>query len=402
MSNLDSLLEHENIVRLPYGEKHVTLIGTAHISRESAELVHRVITHEKPDTVCVELCPTRLQSLRDREMWKNMDIVKVIREKKTFILFLNFLLTSVQRRMAQGMDVKPGLEMLTALDAAERQHARIEPIDRDLRITLTRVWRLMGLKTRIKLFSQLMASLFEEEPQISAEQVEALKQKGALEILLDEIGKVLPGIKQYLIDERDLYMVARIRQVPGKHIVAVVGAGHIPGMLQNWEKTDIDLNALEQIPPPNFLERTLQWLIPALLLVLLAAGFFVGGRSEVSWQNGLQGLLGWTVVTGGLAGMGALLAWAHPLTILASIISAPITTLHPLLGVGYVAGLVEASLRKPRVLDFEALHEDIQTLKGWWKNQVTRILLVVLFSSLGASLGTFLGYGWLLQHLLGR
>lgn len=355
MSEIALPLEHENIVRLCYGDKQVTLIGTAHISRESAELVQQVIAYEQPDTVCVELCPARLQSLRDQEAWRNMDIVKVIREKKTFVLFLNFLLTSVQRRMARNMDVKPGLEMLAAIDAAESQWARTEVIDRDVRTTLTRVWRLMGFWTRMKLFSQILGSLFEEETEISAEQVEALKQKGALEILLDEMGQILPGVKKYLIDERDLYMVAKIRQAPGQKLVAVVGAGHVPGMLKNWENMEIDLPALEQIPPPGLWAQILQWLIPALVVVLLVAGFFVGDKSGASWEKGVQGILGWTVVTGGLAGIGALLARAHPLTVLASVASAPITTLHPLIGVGYVAGLVEAWLRKPRVLDFEAL-----------------------------------------------
>ncbi|PIQ26283.1 TraB family protein [bacterium (Candidatus Blackallbacteria) CG17_big_fil_post_rev_8_21_14_2_50_48_46] len=395
----EQALEHENILRINQGNKQVILIGTAHISRESAKLVQEVIAHEQPDTVCVELCPSRLQSLRDQEAWKNMDIVKVIREKKTFVLFLNFLLTSIQRRMARNMDVKPGLEMLAALESAEALGAQTEVIDRDVRTTLTRVWRLMGFFTRLKIFNQILASLFEEEEEISAEEVEALKQKGALELLLDEMGQVLPGVKKHLIDERDLYMVEKIRQAPGQKLVAVVGAGHVPGMIRNWENPAIDLDELDQIPPAGWVSQTLQWFIPALVIVLLIAGFFVGGKQGVTWEKGLQGILGWTVVTGGLAGIGALLARAHPLTILASIASAPITTLHPLIGVGYVAGLVEAWLKKPRVKDFESLHEDIQSFKGWQQNQVTRILLVVILSSLGASLGTFIGYGWLIDNL---
>jgi pheromone shutdown-related protein TraB len=402
MSEHPSPLEHENILRLQQGPKSVTLIGTAHISRESAALVQQVIAQEKPDTVCLELCPARLQSLRDQEAWKNMDIVKVIREQKTFVLFLNFLLTSIQRRMARHMEVKPGLEMLAALETAEAQAAHVEVIDRDVRTTLTRVWRLMGFWTRLKLFSQVLGSLFEEQEEISAEQVEALKQKGALELLLDEMGQFMPGVKKHLIDERDLYMVAKIRQAPGQSVVAVVGAGHVPGMLKNWDNQAIDLPALDQIPPPGKLSKILQWLLPALVIVLLAAGFFVGGKHGVTWEKGLKGLLGWTLVTGGLAGTGSLLAGAHPLTILSALFSAPITTLHPLIGVGHVAGLVEAWLRKPRVVDFEALHEDIQSLRGWRRNQVTRILLVVILSSLGASLGTFIGYGWLLENLFGR
>lgn len=392
-------IEHDNIVRLKHGGKSITLIGTAHISKESAELVKQVIEAERPDTVCVELCNSRLQSLKDQEAWKNMDIIKVIREKKTFVLFLNFLLTSIQRRMARNMDVKPGLEMITALEVAEAQAAQTAVIDREVRTTLTRVWRLMGFWTRMKIFSQILASLFEEEEEISSEQIEALKQKGALELLLDEMGQILPGVKKHLIDERDLYMVEKIRQAPGQTLVAVVGAGHVPGMLAHWEDKAISLEELDQVPPPSALSQVMQWLIPALVVALLVAGFFVGGKQGTTWEKGLKGLAGWTVVTGGLAGLGALLARAHPLTILASVLSAPITTLHPLIGVGYVAGLVEAWLRKPRVKDFEALHEDIQSMQGWWRNQVTRILLVVLLSSVGASLGTFIGYGWLIENL---
>lgn len=399
MSEERTLIEHDNIVRLKHGDKSITLIGTAHISKESAELVRQVIEAERPDTVCVELCQSRLQSLKDQEAWKNMDIIKVIREKKTFVLFLNFLLTSIQRRMARNMDVKPGQEMITALEVAEQQSAHTAVIDREVRTTLTRVWRLMGFWTRMKIFSQILGSLFEEDEEISSEQIEALKQKGALELLLDEMGQILPGIKKHLIDERDLYMVEKIRQAPGQSLVAVVGAGHVPGMLAHWEDAAISLEELDQLPPPSLLSQIMQWLIPALVVVLLVAGFFVGGKQGTTWEKGLKGLAGWTVVTGGLAGIGTLLARAHPLTILASVLSAPITTLHPLIGVGYVAGLVEAWLRKPRVKDFEALHEDIQSMKGWWRNQVTRILLVVLLSSLGASLGTFIGYGWLIENL---
>jgi pheromone shutdown-related protein TraB len=399
MSEQNQLLEHDNIVRLSYENKTITLIGTAHISQESADLVQKVIEAERPDTVCVELCASRLQSLRDQEAWKKMDIVSVIREKKTFVLFLNFLLTSIQRRMAKNMAVKPGLEMMVALETADKQEAQTAVIDREVRTTLTRVWRLMGFWTRMKIFSQILASLFEEEEEISSEQIEALKQKGALELLLDEMGQILPGVKKHLIDERDLYMIEKIRQAPGEKLVAVVGAGHVPGMVAHWQDTDISLSELDAVPPPGRFSQIMQWLIPALVVALMGAGFFVGSKQGTTWEKGLAGIIGWTTVTGGLAGLGALLARAHPLTVLASVVSAPITTLHPLIGVGHVAGLVEAWLRKPRVLDFEALHEDIQSMKGWWRNQVTRILLVVLFSSLGASLGTFIGYGWLLKNI---
>ena len=388
----------EPVHRLQIDGREVILIGTAHISKASAELVQQVIEAEKPDTVCVELCQTRLNTLENPAAWKNTDIVQVIKQKRTFVLFLNFVLSSIQRRLAKDMDVKPGLEMETAIQTAKVQGAEVATIDREVRTTLQRVWGLMGFWTRMKLFNHIIVSMFEEEEDISVEQIEAMKEKGALEMLLQEMGTALPGIKQRLIDERDLYMVEKIRRAPGQKLVAVVGAGHVPGMLAHWEDKQINLSELDRIPPPPAWSTALKWLIPALVVVLLAWPFLRGGVSPKSLEKGLRGLIGWTVVTGGLAGLGSLLAFAHPLTILAAIVAAPITTLHPLIGVGYVTGLVEAWIRKPRVRDFESLPEDILTLKGWWHNQVTRILLVFILSSLGASIGTFIGYGWLIEN----
>lgn len=389
---------HEPVHRLTIDDREVILIGTAHISKASAELVTRVIEAEQPDTVCVELCATRMNTLDNPDAWKNTDIVEVIKQKRTFVLFLNFVLSSVQRRLAKDMDVKPGLEMEAAMRTGRAQGATIAPIDREVRTTLQRVWGLMGFWTKFKLLNQLLMSLFEEEEDITAEQIEALKEKGALEMLLQEMGNTLPGVKQRLIDERDLYMVEKIHQAPGRKLVAVVGAGHVPGMLAHWQDRDINLAELDQQPPPSKLGTVLKWLIPALVIGVLAYPFVRGGASPKSLEQGLRGLIGWTVVTGGLAGLGALVAFAHPLTILAAIVAAPITTLHPLIGVGHVTGLVEAWIRRPRVKDFEALPEDILTARGWWQNQVTRILLVFILSSVGASIGTFLGYGWLIQN----
>ncbi len=390
----------EPVYRLHHNDKEVILIGTAHISQASADLVTEVIKEEQPDTVCVELCNTRYQTLLNPDAWKKTDIVQVIKQKRTFVLFLNFMLSSIQRRMAKDMDVTPGLEMQAAVDQAKVQDAEVSTIDREVRTTLQRVWRLMGFWTKMKLFNQILLGLFEEEEDVSAEQIESLKEKGALEMLLQEMGDQLPGVKQRLIDERDLYMVEKIRQSPGKKLVAVVGAGHVPGMMKHWKDAPIDLEELDRLPPASGWTTLLKWLIPALVLVLLVAGFLKGDPTTAT-ERGMNGIIGWVVVNGGLAGLGALIAMGHPLTILASIIAAPITSLNPLIGVGYVSGLVEALLRKPTVEDFEELPEAILTAKGWWGNQVTRILLVFILSSVGSSIGTFVGYGWLLENVFG-
>lgn len=396
-----SLHKTEPVYRLQQGDREVILIGTAHISQASADLVTEMIEKEQPDTVCVELCKTRYQTLLDPDAWKKTDIVQVIKQKRTFVLFLNFMLSSIQRRMAKDMNVTPGLEMQAAIDKARAQDAKIATIDREVRTTLQRVWRLMGFWTKMKLFNQIVVGLFEEEDDVSQEQIEALKEKGALEMLLQEMGDQLPGVKERLIDERDLYMIEKIRQAPGQKLLAVVGAGHVPGMMKHWNDPTIDLEELDRLPAASPWTTLLKWAIPLLVIVLLVAGFLKGDPST-ALSRGMNGILGWVVVNGGLAGLGALIAFGHPLTILASIIAAPITSLNPLIGVGYVSGLVEALVRKPTVEAFEELPEAILTAKGWWGNQVTRILLVFILSSVGSSIGTFVGYGWLIDNVFGK
>ena len=396
-----SLHNTEPVYRLQQGDREVILIGTAHISQASADLVTEMIEKEQPDTVCVELCKTRYQTLLDPDAWKKTDIVQVIKQKRTFVLFLNFMLSSIQRRMAKDMNVTPGLEMQAAIDKAKAQDAEIATIDREVRTTLQRVWRLMGFWTKMKLFNQILLGLFEEEDDVSQEQIEALKEKGALEMLLQEMGDQLPGVKERLIDERDLYMIEKIRQAPGKKLLAVVGAGHVPGMMKHWNDPPIDLEELDRLPAASPWTTLLKWAIPLLVMVLLVAGFLKGDPST-ALDRGMNGIIGWVVVNGGLAGLGALIAFGHPLTILASMIAAPITSLNPLIGVGYVSGLVEALVRKPTVEAFEELPEAILTAKGWWGNQVTRILLVFILSSVGSSIGTFVGYGWLIDNVFGK
>lgn len=390
----------EPVFRLQRDGREVILIGTAHISQASADLVRDIIEQEQPDTVCVELCPTRYKTLLNPDAWKDTDIVQVIKQKRTFVLFLNFVLSSVQRRLAKDMNVQPGLEMKVAVEEAEKHGAEVATVDREVRTTLQRVWRLMGFWTKMKLMNQTIISLFDDEDdEITSEQIEAMKEKGALEMLLQEMGEQLPGVKQRLIDERDLFMVHKIREAPGQKLVAVVGAGHVPGMIAHWDDKEIDMEELDRLPAPSIWGTVFKWLIPALVLVLLVAGF-MRADSPDAVNDGMRGVMGWVIVNGGLSGLGALMALAHPITILVSIVAAPITSLNPMIGVGYVSGLVEALIRKPKVAHFESLPEDILTLEGWWKNQVTRILLVFILSSLGSVAGTFIGYGWLLNNVL--
>ena len=374
--------DYSNRHRLNFEEKEITLIGTAHVSQESTDLVEEVIKEEKPDTVCVELCQSRFQSMTQKKKWQNTDLIKVIREKKAFLLLLNLMLAYFQKKIGQKLGVKPGAEILRAIETAQEVGAEVSLADRDIRTTLSRAWRLMGLWTKLKLFVQAILSVGEIDA-IEEEDIEAMKKKDILETLLSEIGKSLPEIRRVLIDERDQYLAHKIRTAPGKKIVAVVGAGHVPGILNNWGR-EVDMAMLEAMPPKGNLGGILKWGIPLLIIGLIIVGFFTAGAT-----SGTHMIKWWVLANAVLAGLGAALAFAHPLTILSAIVAAPLTSLNPMIAAGWVSGLVEALLGKPKVRDFEHLPEDISSLKGFWKNKITRILMVVVFTNIGSSLGTF-------------
>lgn len=372
--------------------KNVTLVGTAHVSHESVEQVQSVISAEKPDTVCVELCPSRYQALRQKDRWQNTDIVKVVKEKRAFLLLSNLILMSFQRRIAKKLDIEPGREMLQAIESAESIGAKVHLADRDIRVTLSRTWRNMNLWDKCKVMFQLVLS-FGETEDLSEADIEQMKQQDALESVLAEVAQAMPTVKKILIDERDLYLAQKIKTAPGEHIVAFVGAGHVPGIIANWG-VEIDTAALEELPPKRAFGKIVKWGIPLLILVMIGVGFLHGGLG-----TGKEMLTWWVLANGVLAGIGALAALAHPFTILASVVAAPLTSLNPAIAAGWVSGLVEAFSRKPRVRDLETLPEDILSMRGFWKNKVTRILLVVVFTNLGSAIGTFVAIPMMLKML---
>ena len=382
----------DNIHRLNFEDKEIILLGTAHVSRESAKLVDSVIEEEKPDCVCVELCQSRYQTIRQRDKWEKMDIIKVIKDKKAFLLLSNLLLASFQKRIAKKFNLKAGEEMRKAIEKAEAIGAKIHLADRDIRITLSRTWRIMSFWDKIKILFQLILSLGGIE-EISEEEIEKMKQQDVLQVILADIEKSLPVLRNILIDERDQYLAYNIKTAPGKKIVAVVGAGHVSGIKKYWN-AEIDLKALEEIPPKSLASRFIKWIIPLGILFLFILGFFWGG-----YDTGTHMITWWVLANGVLAGLGALIAFAHPLTVLSAILAAPLTSLNPMIAAGWVSGLVEAVSRKPKVKDFESLPEDILSIKGFWKNKVTRILLVVIFTNLGSTLGTFVAIPLMLKVL---
>ena len=376
------MTDDHNKHHLSMEDKEIILVGTAHVSRESADLVERVIKEEKPDTVAVELCQSRYQAMTEENKWQETDLIKVIKEKKAFLLLSNLMLASFQKKIGKKLGIKPGEEMLRAINTAKEMDAHIHLADRDIRTTLSRTWRLMGFWTKFKLLFQLITSMGDVE-EIEKEDIEKLKQQDVLETLLSELGKSLPELQQVLIDERDQYLAHKIRTSPGNKIVAVVGAGHVPGIKKYWHEP-VDIEALEVIPPKGKWMGFLKWGIPVLVILLIILGFYMAGANA-----GADMIKWWVLANAVLAGLGAAIALAHPLTVAAAFIASPITSLNPMIAAGWVAGLVQVFISKPKVKDFERLPDDIVSIRGFWKNKITRILLVVVLTNLGSSLGAF-------------
>ena len=376
-------IDHSDIHILDRDGKQIILIGTAHVSRHSAQLVSDTIASEQPDTVCVELCNNRLDTIRDKDRWQNMDIVKIIKEKKALMLFMNLLLAAFQKKIADKFGIKPGQEMINAIAAAEKTGAAIIPADREIQITLSRIWRGMGFWEKIKLIFAMVLS-FGQSDEIEETDIEKMKHQDILQSLLSEIKEGHPIIGEVLINERDQFLAQSIQSAPGDKVVAVVGAAHVPGILEYIEQnTPIDLDTLKTLPPPGKVGKVLKWLIPGLIVMLFIAGFLMEGKGA-----GTDMIWIWVLANGIFAGIGAIIALAHPYTIFSSIIAAPLTSLNPMIAAGWVAGLMEAFARKPKVRDLEAIPKDITSVKGFWQNNVTRILLVVVFTNLGSSIGT--------------
>lgn len=372
--------ENENITNLVIDGKEIILIGTAHVSKKSAEEVKEVIETEMPDAVCIELDEQRFQSITEQNKWQNTDIFKVIKEKKATLLLMNLAISSFQKRMAKQFDVKPGQEMIQGIESAEEIGAELILADRNIQTTFSRIWRGMGLKGKAMLLSQIFAGIFSRET-ITEDELEAMKSKDMLDSMLQEFTEYFPSLKKPLVDERDQYLAHHIRNAPGEKIVAVVGAAHVPGIKKEINRT-YDIRPLDQTPPKSKVPKLLAWMIPLLILGVIAYTFIANPEA------GMEQTLSWIFWNSSLSALGAIIALGHPLAILTALIMAPLTSLTPVLAAGWFAGLIQAYVRRPSVKDFEALSEDVYHVKGFWNNKVTRILLIILLANLGSALGT--------------
>lgn len=386
-------------IKLNLNNREIILIGTAHISQESITQVTETIKAEQPNAVAIELDEQRLATMKNPESWKNLDIVKVLKSGQSFVLMANLILSSFQRRMGSDVGVKPGEEMKAAIDVAESENIPTVMVDRPIQTTLKRAWAKNSLWGKCKLLAALLSSAFETE-QISAEQIENMKNSNEMDAMMEELADYLPKVKEVLIDERDEYLAAHIWKSQGDKVVAVLGAGHLPGVekhlraLANGIKSD-DTSKIAEIPPASLASKIAGWVFPIAIVGLLVAGFFTGGA-----VSSLQMLVQWLLWNGSLSALGTVLAGGNILAVVAGFFGAPIATLNPVIGVGLITGLVQAAVCKPKVSDMENLYSDVTSVKTFYKNRILRVLLVFFLSSIGGLIGNLIAVPSLVTSLV--
>ena len=381
-----------------------TLLGTAHISKTSVDVVRAAIASGDYDTIAVELDPQRAQALTDPDALARLDLVKVLREGKTAVFAANLGLAAYQRRLAEQLDIEPGAELKAAVLDARERGLSLHLIDRDVGLTFRRAMERLGWWGRAKVSGGLMASLFFDE-KVSDEQIEGLKEGDMLESSFSEFAADSPALYETVIAERDQYMAARLREIPAqgagaaREVLAVVGAGHLQGLAKHLAEDDRDPAALRLELEAVAEKSSFPWF--TLLLAFFVLGGFVWGFWRGGFEVGSDLVLQWVLVTGTLGAIGCAIAGGHPLSILTAFLASPITPLHPALASGTLSALVEAWVRKPTYADFMALRDDVQTLKGWWRNRVARTLLNFFLTSLGTAIGVWTGGARMLAKLMG-
>ena len=383
----------EPMATVMIGDSRITLLGTAHVSRTSAEKVKELIETGDYDAVAVELCPSRYNSIVNPDALAKMDLFQVIREGKASMVAASLALGAFQQKAAEQMGIQPGAEMREAIDCAKAAKLPVLLVDREVGTTLKRIYRNVPWWRRMNLIAGLVASVVSRE-KVSEEEIERLKEGDILESTFAQFAEEEQDLFKPLIGERDHYMVARLQQEVAKHphenILVVIGAGHLAGMVKRFEEVlpttdsaDDVIAELDTVPAGMRWLKYFPWLIVALVFVGFGIGF---SRSpEMGWSL----VMDWVLINGGLSALGALIAAAHPVTIIGAFIAAPLTSLNPTIGAGMVTAAIEVYFRRPKVGDFSKLRTDTTTISGWWKNRVTRTLLVFMFSTIGSAIGTY-------------
>jgi pheromone shutdown-related protein TraB len=374
--------------------KTIILVGTAHVSQESIDLVRRVIEAEKPDAVCVELDARRYAALADRHKFAALDIKEIIKKKQLSTLLINLMLASYQKKLGNQLGVLPGMELMEAAKLAKEKGVPVNLSDRDVRVTLRRAWYATSFFKKGYLLASLFASLF-DKTEITEEKLAELKKKDVISELMQELGAMMPELKRVIIDERDIYLAEKIKEAAGRKIVAVVGAGHVEGITRAiGEDNSSRMAEIGTFPPVAAAWKVVGWGVPVVVIAaLVGIGVQKGGAAAGA------NLMYWILANGIPSAIGAMLALAHPLTVVGAFAAAPVTSLTPVIGAGYVTAFIQVMARPPVVSEIESVLEDMATWRGWWRNNLLKVFLAFLLPGIGSVIGTYVGGYEILSNL---
>ncbi|MBX3688915.1 TraB/GumN family protein [Dokdonella sp.] len=384
------LLAAQPVARVSRSGVEFVLLGTAHVSRASAEAVRAMLESESFDAVAVELCGPRHQSISDPDALRKLDLFQVIRQRKVGLVAANLALSAFQRRLAEQFGIEPGAEMKVAIDEAGRRQLPLWLIDREIGTTLKRAYHSVGFLDRLSIVGGLGSSVLTRE-EVGEDEIEKLKEGDLLGSMFSEFARESPPLYEALIAERDRYMAAKLREHAAegsaKKVLVVIGAGHLKGieseLASQNQIPELLAKQLATTPPPSRWPKILAALVFLVIAGAIGLAFTHGARA------GANALLAWTLITGGAAALGAIAALAHPLSVIGAFIAAPLKPFRPGIPASAISAGIEAWLRKPRVADFDTLRDDVAHWSGWWKNRIARTLLNFMFVTVGTIAGEY-------------
>jgi len=366
----------------------VKIVGTAHVSQKSIDEVKAAIEEFRPNVVAIELDPARFAALKKQA--RDPTVQDVLEVRNFNSLLIQWLLSYLQRRIGVDVGVEPGAEMKAAIAEAESRGLAIALVDRDLRLTLLRFWKSLGLFEKIRMFFALLFSIAEVDRGQEID-IEALKEQNVIDAVMEEFRRFSPNGARALIDERDAFIAHQLillkAQQPQGRILAIVGAGHREGIARFIDdpRTLPPFDALNREPRSFPWATVFGFAVTALFAFLLAAIAFSG----VGWMVLLYAFLFWVIIHGLLAAIFTLLAGGHPYSALTCFGVAWMTSLNPMLHAGWFAAYVEARVRKPPVSDFRKIYE-AESLTDMARIPLFKVVLVAALANLGSLLGTIL------------
>lgn len=377
------------IKKLIIDDKEYILIGTAHISEASLVEVKETIDAEQPDAVAVELCQGRYDNIFNKNRFVDLDITRVIRNGQSLFVLGNILLSSYQKRIGNSLGIKPGAEMIAGIEGAKEIEATLILADRPIDITLKRVIRQLKLRDKFNAILSILEFIFsKDEGNLNVDIIENLKEDSIILDSINYMGIKFPNIKKYLLDERDSYLAYKIKNSPCQKIVAVLGAAHLKGVYEHLKNNDVSLEDIKEKSVVPEKKKYIGYIAALLLILFLVLIILIFNYDPAI---GAKSIFFWICLTSSLAALGAYIARGHPFTILSSIFFAPIGAALPFISTGMIVALVEAKIRKPKFKDLSRITEDIFKISRWRKNNLLRVFVVFILTSIGTTVGNLIG-----------